>query len=87
MEHWLSLTVLDTTPSGTNPRKARVHISIPKRTVKLAVARNRLKRVLREAVRLDPFFSNDRTYRLKVNEIPEKMGLDAARRTLEVLHG
>ena len=86
MEHWLSLTVLESPSSKTNPRKARVLISIPKRTVKLAVWRNRLKRVLREAVRRDPFFVRDRIYRLKVNELPKKMDLDAARRALEASH-
>ena len=83
MERWLSLTVLEPTPFKT----PRVHISVPKRTVKLAVTRNRLKRVLREAVRQDPFFGTDRVYRLKVNELPEKVDLEAARKVLEVLHG
>ena len=86
MERWLSLTVLESHSSDTNPKKARVHISIPKRTVKLAVTRNRMKRVLREAVRLDPFFGNHKIYRLKVRGLPQKVDLEAARRILEVLH-
>jgi ribonuclease P protein component len=81
MERWLSLTILKT------PSEAPlVHISIPKRTVKLAVARNRLKRVLREAVRQDPFFEGNRTYRLVVRRVPATVDLKSAQRTLEALH-
>jgi hypothetical protein len=83
MERWLSLTVLDPSPSP----KARVHISIPKRAVKLAVRRNRLKRVLREAVRQDPFFGKKGVYRLKVNGWPALANVRAARAALEALHG
>ena len=87
MERWLTLTVLSSPRSETNPRKAQVQISIPKRTVKLAVTRNRVKRVLREAVRSDPFFGTGKVYRLKVNELPKDLDLAAARRTLEMLQG
>ena len=96
MERWLSLKILESAPSqaSSGPPKAgpplaeraRVQISIPKRTVKLAVTRNRLKRVLREAVRRDPFFAAGKIYRLQVREMPKKVGLDAARATLEALH-
>lgn len=87
MERWLSLTVLSSPRSETNPRKPQVLISVPKRTVKLAVTRNRLKRVLREAVRSDPFFGTGKVYRLKVNGMPKNLDLAQARRTLEALHG
>ena len=86
MERWLSLTVLEPPSPEMNPKKARVHISIPKRAVKLAVTRNRLKRLLREAVRRDPFFGRVSVYRLKVHQLPEKLDLAAAQRTLEALH-
>ena len=86
MERWLSLKVLESAWSQASSRRVRVLISIPKRTVKLAVMRNRLKRVLREAVRRDPFFVVGRIYRLQVREMPKKVGLDAARATLEALH-
>ena len=86
MERWLSLKVLESAGPQASSGRARVLISIPKRTVKLAVMRNRLKRVLREAIRRDPFFEDGRSYRLQVREMPKKVGLDAARATLEALH-
>ena len=86
MEHWLSLTVLDPPTSKSKARSAKVHIAIPKATVKLAVMRNRLKRVLREAVKLDPFFGKDRSYRLKVNGLPRTVDLKMARKELGTLH-
>jgi ribonuclease P protein component len=82
MGRWLSLTVLKSSPSD----KPRVLISVPKRAVKLAVRRNRLKRVLREAVRRDPFFNQERTYRLQVHEWPQNVDLKSAQKTLGALH-
>ncbi len=87
MERWLSLKVLDSPLSEPVNRPPKVHISIPKRTVKLAVARNRLKRVLREAVRRDPFFVKNKTYRLRVNMPPATVDLKTAQKILETLHG
>ena len=83
MERWLTLAVLKSSPYDT----PKVLISIPKRAVKLAVRRNRLKRVLREAVRQDPFFAGQKSYRLKVHGWPEKPDLKTAQRTLGALHG
>ena len=82
MERWLSLTVLKSSPS----EPSRVLISIPKRAVKLAVRRNRLKRVLKEAVKKDPFFTKEKTYRLKVLAWPKEAGLKEAQRALGSLH-
>ncbi len=82
MEHWLSLTVLNPSLSET----PHVYISVPKRAVKLAVKRNRIKRVLREAVRSDPFFTDTKIYRLKVNEMPKRLDLKEAQKTLSSLH-
>lgn len=82
MKRWLSLKVADPSSTGIS----RVLIAIPKRTVKLAVARNRLRRVLREAVRIDPFFKKAGTYRLMVHEMPQDLDLKAAQRILETLH-
>ena len=87
MEHWLSLTVLDSPLSVSALSRTKVHISVPKAVVKLAVARNRLKRVLREAVKRDSFFRNDRSYRLKVKRSPRTVDLKTAQKGLEVLHG
>jgi RNase P protein component len=86
MERWLSLTILESPSSVRSSQQARVHISVPKSTVKLAVTRNRLKRVLREAVRRDPFFGRKGVYCLRVHRMPRETGLAAAQKTLETLH-
>ena len=87
MEQWLSLKVLESPLPDPANRPPKVYISIPKRTVKLAVMRNRLKRVLREAIRRDVFFERDKTYRLRVNGLPKIVDLKSAQRVLEALHG
>ena len=86
MEHWLSLKVLESPLPDLINRPPKVYISIPKSTVKLAVTRNRLKRVLREAVKRDCFFENDKVYRLRVNGRPKTMDLKTAQKILETLH-
>jgi ribonuclease P protein component len=79
MERWLSLTVSKVSSSKT------VHISIPKRIVKHAVVRNRIRRVLREAVRLDPFLQDEKIYILKVLRLPKAVNLPIAQKTLRLL--
>ena len=80
MERWLSLTVSKLVSSKT------VHISIPKRVVKRAVVRNRIRRVLREALRLDPFFQEDKVYLLKVSSLPKAVDLAMAKKALGAFH-
>lgn len=90
MERWLSLKILESPSFPKKPRcssKARVYISIPKRTVKLAVIRNRIRRVLREAVRLDSFFVDGRVYSLKVLRLPETVDFHSAREALGRFRG
>ena len=95
MERWLSLKVLESPslsarrvakakPYSADP--ARVYISIPKRTVKLAVTRNRVRRVLREAVRLDAFFLDGKVYLLKVLRLPDSVDFQTAKKALKFLH-
>jgi len=79
MERWLSLTVSNLVSSRA------VHISIPKRIVKQAVVRNRVRRVLREAVRLDPFFKEEKTYILKVLRLPKTVDFHMAKKALGAL--
>ena len=86
MERWLSLKILESSLSQNQSKKACIHISVPKRAVKLAVTRNRIKRVLREAVRRDPFFERAGIYRLQVRQLPQKVDLSSARAILEELH-
>ena len=87
MEQWLSLKVLESPSSDPVERPPKVYISIPKSSVKLAVMRNRMKRVLREAIRRDGFFEKDKTYRLRVNGLPKIVDLKTAQKVLKVLHG
>ena len=86
MEQWLSLKVLESPLPDPISRPPKVYISIPKSTVKLAVMRNRLKRVLREAVKRDVFFENDKVYRLRVNALPRSVDLTTAQKVLNGLH-
>lgn len=81
MERWLSLTVSNLVSSKA------VHISIPKRIVKRAVVRNRVRRVLREAVKQDPFFREEKVYVLKVLRLPKAVGLHMAKKAIEAFHG
>ncbi len=81
MERWLSLTVSKLVSSKT------VHISVPKRIVKQAVVRNRIRRVLREALRLEPYFREEKVYTLKVLRLPKSVSLDTAKKALEPLRG
>lgn len=78
MERWLSLTV--------SAGKPQVLISIPKKVVRLAVRRNRIRRVLREALRQEPF-TPSKTHIFKVFRSPEEVDLHIARKAVhELLH-
>ena len=65
------------TPDG-KARKPLFLISIPKKIVRLAVRRNRIRRVLREALRGRAVAEN-KVYLLKVLRSPEKVNLESAR--------
>ena len=80
MERWLSLTVSKLVSSKA------VHISVPKRIVKQAVARNRIRRVLREALKTNPCFREEKVYTLKVLRLPKTVDLYAAKKALECLY-
>ena len=79
MERWLSLTVFERNNSKADVRKPPYFISIPKKIVKQAVRRNRLKRVLREALRNAPFLTARKLHRFKVLRAPERVDLRMAR--------
>ena len=67
MSHWLSLSVSEREPFEISPPKTKVFISVPKRVVKLATRRNRIKRLVREAVRKNSFFcDHQKVYLLRV---------------------
>lgn len=73
------MTVRKVVPSENHLPKSRVYIAVPKRLVKKAVTRNRIKRVLREAVRMNSFFLGGKTYFLKVLRLPEQVDLRSAK--------
>ena len=79
MERWLSLRVSEEEHPESKPRKSLFLISIPKKVVRLAVHRNRIRRVLREALRNKPFFEENKTYLFKVLRSPEGVNLESAR--------
>ena len=85
MERWLSLTV---SPASAG-KKARsgYFISIPKKIVRLAVRRNRIRRVLREALRAHGGLEAGKIHLFKVTCAPEDVGLAMAKKALhELLH-
>ena len=57
-ERWLALKIQNQPKSGNDFQKASLLMSVPKKRVALAVRRNRIKRLIREAFRradrLDP---------------------------------
>ena len=61
-------------------------ILVSKRLVRQASARNRIRRVLREAVRLDAGLSQDKAYFLKVVKRPASVNLRSAQAMLKELH-
>ena len=85
MERWLSLAV---SPASAG-KKARFgyFISIPKKVVRQAVRRNRIRRVLREALRERAGLDAGKTHFFKVIRAPEGVGLAMAKKALhEILH-
>ncbi|HTL70591.1 MAG TPA: ribonuclease P protein component [Candidatus Eisenbacteria bacterium] len=64
---WLHLTVLDRSES---PSRHVLHISVPKKFVPLATRRNRVKRLLREALRALPLKSG-KLYQFRVRRAPK----------------
>ena len=87
MERWLSLRVSEGNNPESKARKSLFLISIPKKVVRLAVRRNRIKRVLREALRNKSFFEENKTYLFKVTRSPEKVDLESARLALHEIFG
>lgn len=70
---WLELEVSKKAVS----RKAKNFLFlIPKKIVKNAVDRNRIKRLIREAIRSDDFFHDDNNfYKFRVRTLPERLDL------------
>ena len=71
-ESWLIFKV-----SEKDPRRTTLFISVPKKVVRLSTRRNRIRRLIREAVRQDVFFSAPGIrYEFKVTAAPQGPGLE-----------
>ena len=75
---WLSLKIL-------NSPRAGVFISVPKKIVPLAVSRNRLRRLIREAVRADAYFEGEKSFTFKVLSSAPGLKLGDVKRVIEDL--
>ena len=85
MERWLSLTVSEAkNPEKTLSRRP-FFISVPKKVVAKATRRNRLKRVLREALRQEKGLTDGKTRVFKVLKAPETVDLSMAKQALHAL--
>lgn len=84
MDGWLSLTILKEDKPSARPKPLFL-ISVPKKIVKQAVRRNRIKRVLREALRGAAFLSEKKTFRFKVAKAPQSVSLAMAQSAIKEL--
>lgn len=90
-ESWLFLKVSEKDPLKFNKKafggergRTTFFISVPKKLVPLATRRNRIRRLIREAVRHDPFFSAvDSRYEFKVSSSPGDPGLPEVKAALQ----
>ncbi len=73
---WLSLKVSEKVILKDRVLKPGFYVSVPKKVVPLATRRNRLKRLLREAVRGDAYFGNNtKVYYFRIHRWPGDLGL------------
>ena len=73
---WLSLKISENAASQNRGLKPGVFISVPKKTVSLATKRNRLRRLVREAVRVDDYFKRaNKVYYFRVHRWPGDLAL------------
>ena len=84
MERWLSLTVFEGRTSKKDAPRSPYFISVPKKIVRQAVRRNRIKRVLREALRGEHFLSG-KMHVFRVSRAPEIVNLKIAKQAVHEL--
>ena len=75
-ESWLSCEVSEKDVRQPRSAKPLIFISIPKKVVPLATGRNRIKRLIREAMRENPYLNDPRkVYFFKVVKAPLRPSL------------
>ncbi|HXV18494.1 MAG TPA: ribonuclease P protein component [Candidatus Omnitrophota bacterium] len=85
-DRWLTLKVSDPLKKPQSSPETTVFFSIPKRSVRLATDRNRLRRVLREALRTGGFkLRPGKIYSFRVIQKPGPVGLGEILRVVREL--
>ena len=86
-DNWLTLKVSHSSLSKPQESKEAVlMISVPKRIVKLAVHRNRLRRLIREATRnKDVFRESNKVYHFYVQKAPANASLGSVQKMIQEL--
>jgi RNase P protein component len=83
---WLSLKVSEKVIIKDRVLKPGTFISVPKSVVPLATRRNRLRRLIREAVRADDYFGHaKKIYYFRVHRWPGDVRLQDVKRNIEIL--
>jgi ribonuclease P protein component len=72
MDRWLSLKIIDQKTSDRTPHQGGLLIAIPKKIIASAVKRNRLKRLIKEAVRLEKIGRLGLVYKFRVDQSPKQ---------------
>ncbi len=83
-DSWLSFEVSEKDPRKPRSAKPLIFISIPKKVVHLATDRNRIKRLIREAVRENSCFKDQsKVYLFRVLKTPLKPRLSQVKELLK----
>ena len=85
-QNWISLRLIRPAIREAQPRRPFVTISIPKKVLRLATRRNRLKRLIKEAIRADGSFKEkDKFYAFVVMAYPGRVSLNDVKTALTKL--
>jgi len=85
--NWLSLKISESPRPNNGLKKALVFISIPKKVIRLATRRNRLRRLIREGLRRGGFITGkNKVYSIRVaSDPPKTIGFESVKATLKEL--
>jgi ribonuclease P protein component len=72
---WLFLKIQKKPTAGINFQKASLFVSIPKKIVRRATQRNRIKRLIREAFRQEDRLDPEKAYFFRVMQPPGELSL------------